>query len=614
MPIVMRRMAVIGLVQGLALWALSTLVASNLWPAGQPAALLGLIYAAVAWPFAWYLTEDIVGLSPTRRRVIVFAIGIGMAILGAFEGWVTADDGGVPRPSVSVPACLALAFVALPLLVHARRGERGRWHWNYAALFQTAWRNVMVLAVALLLTGIFWGVLFAGAYLMSSIGLKLVLDLILRPWFLMPVTGVVAGCAIAVALARADTIAMLRRFCLSLNQAFLPLVLLFAVMWAIALPFTGVQALFETRMAGLVLLWFAALAINFANAARQDGLSPPPFTAGLRRVLSVAWLAMPVVVGVAAVAIYQRIAQYGWSAERVWSVFVLLMAAGYTLGYSLSVWPGNTPRKSADARVADPVVDEAGKPAVLPVLAPRGWMWSIDQTNVVMALVLCAGLIALSSPLADARRIAVDSQVGRLLNGKTSIEQFDFHYLTAKSGIYGTRALQALADGVPGHAQADVFSRTARSVQDGSYVGGGVIIPPGPSDDELRKRWRRLAGEATPSDTLVDTLLAHLHSEAAARGEDACLDEDTECLLWMSDLDGDQKPELVMVVDQSWRRNAFVYRWQEAPAQLSLAGQLDEVSKEWITGLSLGAVQLPPSPWRDIEAAGVRMRIVPIRK
>jgi len=587
MPIVMRRMALVGLVQGLVLWFLAWLVEGNRWPSGNGPVMVGLVYAALAAPAAWYLSEDIDGLTPARRRGIVIGLTVLMGLLGACEGWVSVAEDRF-RPGAAVPASAALAFIAMPLLLHARAGAPGRktwaiWQWNYAALFQTTWRNAMMLAVAGLLTGIFWGVLFAGAHLMKSIGITLVLDLITLPIFISVASAVVFACAMALTLARADTIVVLRRFWLSLNQAFLPLVLLFSTMWAIALPFTGVAPLFETGRAGLVLLWFAALAVNFVNAARQDGLAPAPFVPWLRRALAYAWLSMLVVVGVAAFAIYQRVAQYGWTAERVWSVFVLMMAAGYALGYSLSVFK-----------------------------TERGWMWSIDQTNVAMAIVLCAGLIALSSPLADARRISVASQVDRLLAGKTKIEEFDFYYLKSKSGLYGTRALQALANGVPDNPQAKPIAEAARTTLDGSRRDADALLPPGPTDEELRARLRLLDGQVAVPPEAVDALIAYLRADSPSGPEDTCMFKEINCLLWMGDLDEDGKPELLMVIDENWQRMAIVFRWHADPATLTRVGKIDGVTPEWITGLSLGAVKLQPSPWRDVEAGGVQLRVVPL--
>jgi hypothetical protein len=449
-------------------------------------------------------------------------------------------------------------------------------------LFQTAWHNAMMIAVATVLTHILWAVLFAGGALMRSIGLDLVWQAISQPWFYMPVTATAFGCAMALAVVRADTIVALRRFWLSMNQAFLSLVLLFSTMWTVALPFTGLDTLLKTNMAGFALLWFAALAVNFVNAANQDGLAPPSFSPWLRRALSWAWLTMPVVVGVAGFALFIRIGQYGWSADRVWGVFVWVMAAGYALGYSISaLFPG------------------------------RGWMWSVGQTNVAMALLLCIGLIALSSPLGDARRIAVNSQMDRLLSGKTPPDKFDVRYLDERSGIYGRKAMQALADGIPGHPQAAQFAGLVQAYKTTKTDRLDAQNPPPLGDDDLRRKLR-LIPEGTPAQpALVDALLAQLRGLKPYADEKKCLEANTNCLLWLGDLDGDNAPELLLVIDQGWRRAATVYRWQPATAQLIRAGRIERLTQEWVAALARNDVSTIPNTWRDIQAGGKRVQIVP---
>jgi len=579
MSSVMRRLALVGLVQGIVLLGLHQASQDGMWLRTQAPLLLGLLYATVALPLAWYLTEGIDGLSPRRRRVTVLLVGVVIAVLGACEGLVGADPSGEARFGMSMIAGLALGFVGIPLLVHAERGGRLGWRWHYAALFRTAWRNAMMMIVAGILTGILWGVLIAGAGLMRSIGLDIVWDAISSSWFYLPATAAVFASATALAVVRADTLVALRRFWLSMNQAFLPLVLLFSVKWTVALPFTGLDVLFRTKMAGFALLWFAALAINFMNAAYQDGQSPPPFTHWLRRTVSLAWWTMLVVVAVVGIALFLRIGQYGWSADRVWGIFVLVMAAGYTLGYSLS--------------------------GLLPA---RGWMWSVGQTNVVMALVMCAGLIALSSPIADARRIAVNSQVERLLNGKTPPEKFDLRYLDQSSGVYGRNALQVLADGKSGHPQAAQFAALVQTYRKAMAERSRPYADL--SDDTLRQQWK-LEPAGTPAQPeLIDALLARLRSQRPSSDETKCLESINSCFLWMGDVNGDATPELLLVVDRGWVRNVLVYRWEPAAKQLTRIGKIERVSKEWVAALRQGKAQMVPSPLRDIEAGGSRVRIL----
>jgi hypothetical protein len=327
--------------------------------------------------------------------------------------------------------------------------------------------------------------------------------------------------------------------------------------------------------------------VNFVNAAYQDGQSPEPYAPWLRRALAFAWLAMLPVVGVAGLAIHQRIDQYGWTSDRVWSVFVLLMAAGYAVGYAMSV-------------------------------RPRGrWMWSIGRTNIVMALVLCTGLIALASPLADARRISVASQVERLLAGKAAFDQFDFYYLQSQSGRYGRDAVQRLAAGIPGHPDSDRLAQAARDAQFASHGYQEPLAQPG---DALRASWRSLPEGTTTPQPVVDALLAVLRAEVNP-ADDACLrarpwsatpsQYDVHCGLWMVDLDADGAQELVLIIDQQWTRAAQVYRWQPAEKRLTREAKLIDLTPEWVAAVAAGDAKLAPSRWRDVEAGGLNVRVLP---
>jgi hypothetical protein len=154
MPILMSKLALVGLVQGAALAVLQTIYAQGHWPANGAPMLLALLYAGVALPLAWYLTEAIPGLAPRRRRSTVVSLGIVLILLGAYEGWAGADPSGGPQVGPTTFACLALGFIGVPLLAHASPHGGRTWRWDYAALFQTTWRNGMLLIVATTLTGI----------------------------------------------------------------------------------------------------------------------------------------------------------------------------------------------------------------------------------------------------------------------------------------------------------------------------------------------------------------------------------------------------------------------------------------------------------------------------
>jgi hypothetical protein len=75
---------------------------------------------------------------------------------------------------------------------------------------------------------------------------------------------------------------------------------------------------------------------------------------------------------------------------------------------------------------------------------PGAWMKALEATNIAMAFVVVAVLVALFTPLADPRRLSVNDQVARLESGKVKVEAFDYEFLRFGAGRYGKDALGRL--------------------------------------------------------------------------------------------------------------------------------------------------------------------------
>ncbi|MDF3031556.1 MAG: hypothetical protein K0R03_2114 [Moraxellaceae bacterium] len=396
-----RPMILVGALQGVVLWVLWQANKDLFWPATEPMAMGILLWTAVATPAAYYLTEN-AGLAWPRRAKLLALVAIAYALLGGYTGWIGSplDDAdrtrrllGSSNAFASIVAAGVMGFILLPLVSGWRRTER---RFDYPQLFQLAWRNALLTASVAAVTGIFWAVLFAGAMLMKSIGIRFVMELIDDPIFAFPVTGMVVGGAFAVGHVRAELLVNLRRYWLALNTWLLPLLLAFGVLWVVFLPFTGLEPLFATRNAAFTLLWFGALAVLFLNCAWQDGIDAPLYPQWLQKLLATAWFTLLFVTGIAGWALWQRISQHGLTADRVWAVFVWLMAAGYALGYSLSLFPSWW-RETWRVRLG------------------TRWMATVGATNVVMAFVALLCLALLTSPVLDPRRLGVNAQMFRPL-------------------------------------------------------------------------------------------------------------------------------------------------------------------------------------------------------
>lgn len=582
-----RLLLLVGVSQGWALWALWKARELKVWPAIDPLSERTLFYLFLALPLAFYLTQNIAALSKSARIKILAFIGTLFALLGGYSGWAEnvqigqmVDMWNTPPARFSdLLAAAILGFIALPLMAHFERASK---RWSYQALFETAWRNALMTSSSIVLTGVFWIVLFAGAMLMKSIGLNFIFDMIEKPIFSIPVTGITFGAAFALGLARADMIVTLRRFWLTITAWLLPLLLLFSVMWVIALPFTGLELLFKTHNAGFILLWFLALSINFANAAYQNGSGEQPYGGWLGKVLEYAWLSLLVLATVAWWSMQQRITQYGWTEDRVWGVFVLLLATLYTAGYAYSV------------------------------RLRRGWLANIGKTNIATALVMCVGLVLLLTPLADARRIAVNSQMSRLMSGTVETDKIDYAYLRWQAGRYGQDALEKLSQGVE-HKDKDAIASKAKQTlaQKNRYRATEIEVL---SATQLRQRLRAL-----PKDAVLDEALLKQMQVATRWEEKICLQSNAKCLVWMIDLNDDGLKEAVVIREnqEKWSSDKAIFYHQPAKGHYKYGGTLEagfglnnKQHANMLADIELNKVKTLPAKFKDVEIGGRRINVI----
>lgn len=576
---VLRKLLLIGAIQGWAFWGLWKSHELKVWPATDALSERALLYFALAVPLAIYLTEGIASLTRQRRLFVLGVVAVIFPLLGAYSGWV--DDFSIrlsdyipfARPSDAL-AAMVLGFVLIPLLAHFDSQARS---WSYHELLETAWRNVILCISAAFLTGTFWMVLSAGSELLHLIGLNFMQDLIKESIFSIPVTGIAFGAAFALALARAEMVVTLRRFQLSMLAWLLPLLMVFILVWVVALPFTGVELLFETHSAAFILTWCAALCISFVNAAYQDGQAAPPYGKFLSKLLAATWLGLPVVVGVAWWAMWLRIAQHGWSEDRVWGMFVVLMATLYVAGYAASA------------------------------LRRNGWLSSIGKTNMWSAVILCLCLLALISPIADARRIAVNSQMQRLTSQTIASDQFDFAYLRWDAGKYGQDALHLLEAGIA-HPERDALASKAKQAlaQTNRYrPDTGVRAL---SMEELRQRIRVVPAATT----LDDAILKALQAESKNWQLQQCFNTQAQCTVWQVDLNADGVPETVALIKNQWGDTGSALVMQQNGGQYRLVGSLLLGSKPFskqLEQIERGEFKIVSPVWREVEMLGQRLQL-----
>lgn len=327
-------------------------------------------------------------------RALPRAFGLGVLVAGLIGltalRYGEADDlFNSPMPAL---ALLTVAALPVPFLI-AAAGSGWR---DYPALFLEAWSVVLRGAAAGAFTGLVWLVIYLSDEVLRIVGIDAISRLLEHEVVPMVLTGAVFGLGMAVIYDLSELLSpyvVLRVF-----RLFLPVVLAVMAVFLIALPFRGLDGLAGGLSPATLLLTMVAGGVALVSIAidQTDAeATQSPLLLGCAKGLA---LVLPVVAGLALYAIWLRVADYGWSPERLFILLVAGIGVAYGLVYAAAVLRG------------------------------AGWMGRIRQGNIRVAL----GIIALAAlwltPVLNAERISAQSQLARF-EATSSAELLDVYAL-----------------------------------------------------------------------------------------------------------------------------------------------------------------------------------------
>ena len=560
----------------------------------------GLMYLAQKghdagwWPFAelagrvcWYTlvlaVPTMMALSVVRLRDARFwqhAIGatVVFAVLAAWASWNATGGPGIKAGSVLGPFGASLAvglFVALPWL--QCRLAHGHWRAPYPCLFEHAWQNTLTLALAALFTGICWLVLWLWGALFALVKIDFFRELFREDAFIYLATGAMAGLGVLIGRTQHRAVQVARQILFAIFTGLLPLLAFIAVLFVASLPFTGLAPLWEMRSAASTLVAVVALLVAFTNSVLQDGQGERPYPGWLRRLVDAGLVLLPVYALLALYALWLRIHQYGWTTERFWAVLLAVVVCGYAFGYAWATLRNRS-----------------------------GWLGAIRPVNRVMSLVVVALAILANTPLLDAQRIAVASQLQRLADGRIDAEDFDLAWLRHDSGRRGYEATLALRDHAAWAGNAERLGELERVIARTNRWGA-------PRNDDAARSVRDVA-QLRAQVQLADGAIAPgedwweaLATERPGRNE--CAGAADDCILLTPDLDGDgaADPLLCTLGDGYGARCALFARddageWGiTAHLQMWPPGTPEQAWRRALRrDLLAGRVQAVPQRWPDL--------------
>jgi Domain of unknown function (DUF4153) len=442
-------MAVLGGLAGLSLYLLVQLLDQNILPPRVAFALA--IFATV------FFSTVLALAGPLRVRQSIGGAVLIATVVTALLSWTALrflSVEGLFNGPMHMMAAFVLCTLPLPFII--------AWHTatvrDYPALFAGAWGIIVRTGTAIVFTALVWGVIMLSDLLLGIVGLTIIGDLLdvgLVPWL---ITGVTLGVALAVVEELRDYISP--KLILRLVRLLVPVVLAVMVVFCVALPVQGFAGVFDNLSAAATLLTMTGAGAALVSVAiDQDDMAATqsPVLAWSTRALAMI-LPVPAVLG--AYAVWLRVAQYGWTPERVFAALVAVMALGYALFYCGAV------------------------------LRRGAWMERVRQVNILMAGALILLAVLWLSPVLNAERMAANSQLMRLAAGSltaANVQPYDYDdWGLAGDDLLAALKVKAAEPGQEALAQslagtAETVPRPEVSVQDirAALAAEMPVQPPG---------------------------------------------------------------------------------------------------------------------------------------
>lgn len=396
-----------GAFAGLAAWMLADVLPDRMRD-------LPRVYLFLASLTGVFFTACLALAGPLRPvRAVLMSVSLAVPVSGLFT-WAGLRFDKLPEffdtdPSWAAPVVLTL--VPLPFFIAKARDAGWR---DYPALFAHSWDIVVRYAAAWLFVGVVWGVMMLSDALLRLVGIDIINWLLERDAVPYVLTGVTLGIALAVVNELSDYVSPY--LVLRLLRLLLPVVLVVVVIFLAALPFRGLSHLFGTFSAATTLLAMAMGAATLITTALDADETREVSTSAMRGGVQLLSLLVPALAGLAGVAVWMRVRQYGWTPDRLAAATLAALVLCYGAAYAVAV------------------------------LRRHDWGGRIRRANIRMAWVVMAVAVLWMTPLVNPERIATASQIARIRAGHITADQLDLWAIGREWGRAGQAGLKRLAE------------------------------------------------------------------------------------------------------------------------------------------------------------------------
>ncbi|WCM29280.1 DUF4153 domain-containing protein [Sphingomonas sp. QA11] len=395
---------------------------------------------------------------------------------GGQSGWSDVGDWRYASLFLSIA-------IAVPLFQTAR--DEGGWHFPYREVHAHAWTNVVLWFACWIFVGIVFALAWLLAALFDLIGLHVIREMLRRDWFAAGLAGAAFGSALGLFRERDRIVRLLQHVVTAVLAVLAPVLGAGLLLFLVALPFTGLGALWEaTKSTTPILLGCVIGALILANAVIGNGEDEEATNPLLRWGAMALGLAMLPLCVIAAIATGLRIAQYGFTPDRLWALVFVMLATVYGVAYLMALGLGR-----------------------------NGWAARVRPANLRMAFIVAAVALFLATPILSFNAISTWDQVARLESGRIAPDKFDWAALGFDFGDPGKAAVKRLA----ASKNSDIADRAKQAMKADSRYGVEDIDRTRKVANDLARRLRVL-----PAGTAVPEGLRTLLTDWSACGESKC--------------------------------------------------------------------------------------------
>jgi hypothetical protein len=343
----------------------------------------------------------------------IFAAG--GALIAAFVAWWNGNPGGWGADEGwQFAAALAAVAIAVPLFQAAR--DEGRLRFVPAAVHAHAWTNIILWGAACAFVGVTMLLTFLLSELFGLIGVHFLRDLLRDGWFAPTLACAAFGGAVGLLRDRDVVTSVLQRVGRTILSVLAPVLAAGLVFFVLALPFTGLGALWEqTKETTPIVLACMFGALILTNAVAGNSVGEEARAPVLRWSAMALAATMVPLAAVAALSTGQRIAQHGFTPDRLWAAVFVAIAAAVAIGYAWALFRGRF-----------------------------AWPAPLRETNIRLAAGVCLLALFLALPIVNFGALSARDQVARLESGRISPAKFDWAALRFDFGPAGRKVLHRL--------------------------------------------------------------------------------------------------------------------------------------------------------------------------